>query len=174
MAMYNLPDSIAILERTPKSLRHLLSGLPDVWIYANEGADTWSAYDIIGHLIHGERADWIPRARHILSKNPAPFEPFDRFAQLTESQGKDLEELLEIFEALRAENITALKAMDISEADLLLPGTHPALGPVTLGQLLATWTAHDLNHIAQISRVMAKVYTHETGPWRQYLSIHKK
>ena len=171
MAAYTLSDSIAILERTPSSLRLLLEGLPDTWVYATEGADTWSAYDVIGHLIHGERTDWIPRAKHILSQNQEPFEPFDRFAQFKDSKGKSLTELLTSFEALRKENIQTLNAFNLSNDDLNLEGTHPALGRVTLGQLLATWTVHDLNHIAQISRVIAKVYTTETGPWRAYLKI---
>ena len=169
--MYSLSDSIAILERTPKSLRALLDGLPEKWTHANEGPDTWSAYDIIGHLIHGERTDWIPRARHILSRNPEPFEPFDRFAQFTESKGKSLAELLDSFESLRKESIASLKQLNLTDDNLQLKGIHPALGPVNLSQLLATWTVHDLNHIAQISRVMAKVYSSETGPWREYLTI---
>lgn len=173
MTTYNLIDSIAILERTPSSLQALLSGLPDVWIHATEGEDTWSPYDVIGHLIHGERTDWIPRTRHILSQTPQPFEPFDRFAQFKESKGKSLEELLETFESLRKNNIKELKAMNLKEEDFLLPGIHPSLGEVTLGQLLSTWTVHDLGHIAQISRVMAKVYVKQTGPWRAYLSILK-
>jgi len=169
--VYSLSESIAILERTPKSLHALLDGLPEKWTHANEGPDTWSAYDIIGHLIHGERTDWIPRARHILSRNPEPFEPFDRFAQFTESQGKSLAELLDSFESLRKESIASLKQLNLTDDDLQLKGTHPALGTVTLSQLLATWTVHDLNHIAQISRVMAKVYSGETGPWTEYLTI---
>ena len=169
--MYSLSDSIAILERTPTSLRALLGGLPEKWTHANEGPDTWSAYDIIGHLIHGERTDWIPRARHILARNPEPFEPFDRFAQFTESKGKTLAELLHSFESLRKESVESLKQLNLTDHDLQLKGTHPALGTVTLSQLLSTWTVHDLNHIAQISRVMAKVYSNETGPWREYLTI---
>ena len=170
-SIYTVNDSIAILERTPASLRALLSGLPDVWIYATEGESSWSPYDIIGHLIHGERTDWIPRARHILSQSPDPFEPFDRFAQFTDSKGKSLGELLDTFEVLRNENISALKALHLREDDLKLKGTHPALGSVNLRQLLATWTVHDLNHIVQISRTMAKLYKEETGPWSAYLSI---
>ncbi|MBX2818630.1 MAG: DinB family protein [Rhodothermaceae bacterium] len=169
--MYSLSDSISILERTPASLRTLLDGLPEKWTHATEGPDTWSAYDIIGHLIHGERTDWIPRARHILDRNPEPFEPFDRFAQFTESKGKNLGELLDSFESLRKESIQSLKQFNLTDQELQLKGTHPALGTVTLSQLLATWTVHDLNHIAQISRVMAKVYSAETGPWREYLTI---
>lgn len=173
-SIFELDHAIAVLERTPASLRALLEGLPDSWIHANEGTDTWSAYDVIGHLIHGERTDWIPRARHILSANKAPFEPFDRFAQFTESKGKTFSELLNTFEELRAGNIEALKNMNLKKEDFLLEGTHPALGRVTLGQLLATWTIHDLSHITQISRVMAKIYAEETGPWKAYISIIKR
>ena len=155
-------------------MRALLEGIPDNWIFANEGPDTWSPYDIIGHLIHGERTDWIPRARHILTRNPEPFEPFDRFAQFTESKGKSLDELLNTFGALRTANVQSLQDLNLTEEDLTLKGTHPALGPVNLGQLLSTWTVHDLNHIAQIARVMANVYAEATGPWRAYLSILNK
>ena len=130
--MYSLSDSIAILERTPKSLRALLDGLPEKWTHANEGPDTWSAYDIIGHLIHGERTDWIPRARHILAGNHEPFEPFDRFAQYTESKGKSLAELLGSFESLRKESIASLKQLNLTDDNLQLKGIHPALGPVNL------------------------------------------
>lgn len=168
---FSLEHSIALLSRTPASLRALLQGLPNSWTQANEGIDTWSAYDVIGHLIHGERTDWIPRTKHILARNTAPFTPFDRFAQYKESKGKSLDELLDLFQELRASNVEILKSMKLSEEDLLLKGTHPALGKVTLQQLLSTWTVHDLNHLAQISRVMAKIYLNETGPWRAYLSI---
>ena len=173
MVTYNLADSISILERTPITFKALLNGLPDVWVRATEGENTWSPYDVIGHLIHGERTDWIPRARHILSKNPEPFEPFDRFAQFTESRGKTLSELLDTFEALRMDNIKELKNMNLKNEDYLLSGMHPAFGQVNLGQLLSTWTVHDLSHLAQVSRVMAKVYSDQTGPWRTYLPILK-
>ena len=167
----NLDDAVAILERTPASLSALLGGLPDTWVRATEGDGTWSPYDVIGHLIHGERTDWMPRARHILAGETRPFEAFDRMAQFTESQGKSLSELLTTFAELRQENVAALVAMNLADADLGRKGLHPELGEVTLGQLLATWVVHDLDHVAQVARTMAKVYTEATGPWSAYLSI---
>jgi hypothetical protein len=168
---FNLHDAVAILERTPASLSALLVGLPDTWITAREGDGTWSPYDVIGHLIHGERTDWIPRARHILAGETRPFEPFDRMAQFAESQGKSLDELLRTFARLRQENVAALLGMNLASADLVRLGLHPELGEVTLEQLLATWVVHDLDHVAQVARTMAKVYTRATGPWSAYLSI---
>lgn len=168
---YNLDDGVAILERTPASLKALLSGLPETWIRATEGKGTWSPFDVIGHLIHGERTDWIPRARHILAGDMRPFESFDRMAQFTESEGMSLGELLETFTHLRGENLAALVDMNLTEADLERKGLHPELGEVTLGQLLATWVVHDLDHVAQIARTMAKAYGEATGPWTAYLSI---
>jgi uncharacterized damage-inducible protein DinB len=167
----NLDDAIAILERTPAALNALLDGLPETWILATEGKGTWSAYDVIGHLIHGERTDWIPRARHLLAGETRPFETFDRMAQFEESQGKNLSELLETFASLRRENLVTLKEMNLTAADLERRGLHPQLGEVTLAQLLATWVVHDLDHVAQVSRIMAKVYKEATGPWVEYLSI---
>src|SRR5438128_4405487 len=155
----------------PSSLTALLSGLPETWIRTTEGDGTWSPYDVIGHLICGERADWIPRARHILAGETRPFEPFDRTAQFTESQGKSLGELLATFADARRENVAALTGMNLTEDDLGRRGLHPELGEVTLGQLLATWVVHDLDHIAQVVRTMAKVYREATGPWSEYLSI---
>jgi hypothetical protein len=168
---FNLDDAVAILERTPGSLSALLLGLPETWVKATEGDGTWSPYDVIGHLIHGERADWIPRARHILAGETRPFEPFDRTAQFTDSQGKSLGELLASFADLRRENIALLLGMNLTDEDLDRRGLHPELGEVTLGQLLATWVVHDLDHVAQIARTMAKVYGEATGPWSVYLSI---
>lgn len=168
---FNLDEAVAVLERTPASLSALLAGLPERWIQATEGAGTWSPYDVIGHLIHGERADWIPRARHILAGDPRPFEPFDREAQFRESEGKSLGELLATFAELRRESLGALAAMSLTEADLERKGLHPAFGEVTLGQLLATWVVHDLDHVTQVARTMAKVYTEAVGPWSAYLSI---
>jgi hypothetical protein len=170
-ATMRLDDAFAILKRTPASLQALLDGLPAVWVRATEGGDTWSPYDVIGHLIHGERTDWIPRARHILAGRSEPFDKFDRTAQFKESEGKQLQELLTTFSALRRENLTILTGMNLTGSDLLRRGRHPELGDVTLGQLLATWVVHDLDHIAQIARVMAKSYAHATGPWSAYLSI---
>lgn len=168
---FSLPDTVAILERTPGLLSAWLTGLPERWVRATEGEGTWAPYDVIGHLIHGERTDWIPRARHILAGEARPFEPFDRTAQFTESQGKSLNELLATFAALRRENVAALSAMNLTQADLGRKGQHPALGAVTLGQLLATWVVHDLDHVGQIARTMAKAYKSEVGPWSAYLSI---
>src|SRR5947208_13568022 len=168
---FNLKDAEAVLERTPASLYALLNGLPDAWIRATEGEGTWSPYDVIGHLIHGERTDWIPRARHIMAGDSRPFEPFDRMAQFTDSQGKSLGELLVAFAGLRHENLTTLLEMNVTNEDLNRRGLHPELGAVTLGQLLATWVVHDLDHVGQIARTMAKVYSEATGPWSAYLSI---
>jgi hypothetical protein len=168
---FSLPDAIALLERTPASLSALLTGLPTTWVQATEGAGTWSPYDVLGHLIHGERTDWIPRVRHIVAGDTWPFETFDRMAQVTASQGKSLVELLATFAELRQKNVGALVGMNLADADLELRGQHPELGEVTLGQLLATWVVHDLDHVAQIARTMAKVYTEAVGPWSAYLSI---
>ena len=168
---FDLYDSVAVLERTPATLTMLLDGLPDTWIRATEGEGTWSPYDVIGHLIHGERTDWIPRVRQILAGKNDPFEPFDRTAQFRESEKKRLNELLKTFADLRRENLTALKGMNLRREDLQKPDLHPELGPVTLDELLATWVAHDLDHIGQIARTMAKVYKDATGPWSAYLSI---
>ena len=169
---FDLHDGIAVLERTPATLRALLTGLPDAWTTATEGPDTWSAYDIVGHLIHGERTDWIPRARIILAQGPERrFGPYDRFAQFHESQGRSLSELLEEFARLRAENVATVVGWQLGEAQLALEGEHPAFGPVSLRQLLATWVAHDLGHLAQSARVMAKQYRVAVGPWRAYLPV---
>jgi hypothetical protein len=170
-SQFNLDDAVAVLQRTPAGLSSLLNGLPQTWVTATEGEGTWSPYDVIGHLIHGERTDWIPRARHILAGETRPFEKFDRMAQFTESQGKSLGELLEIFAELRRENVAALAGMNLTETDLERKGLHPELEEVTLGQLLATWVVHDLDHVAQIARTMAKAYGEATGPWTAYLSI---
>jgi len=168
---FHIGDAVAILERTPACLSALLSGLPEKWVRVTEGEGRWSPYDVIGHLIHGERTDWIPRVRHIMTGDARPFEPFDRAAQFTESQGKSLCELLATFAGLRAENLLALSALDLTGQDLTREGLHPDLGKVTLGQLLATWVVHDLDHMTQVARTMAKAYAEETGPWKVYLSI---
>ncbi len=168
---FNLKDAVAILERTPASLSALLEGLPETFVRATEGDATWSPYDVIGHLIHGERTDWIPRARHIMAGETGPFETFDRTAQLSESQGKSLSELLTTFADLRRENVAALVALNLTDDDLGRGGVHPELGAVTLGQLLATWVVHDMDHVTQVARTMAKVYTETVGPWSAYLSI---
>lgn len=169
---FHLPDAIALLERTPAAFRALFAGLPDAWLLADEGPETFSALENLGHLIHGERADWMPRAAIILAQGPdRRFEPYDRFAQRREMTGKSLGQLLDEFATLRAGNLTRLRGWEISDAQLDLEGEHPALGTVTLRQLLSTWVAHDLGHLAQASRVMAKRYRDDVGPWRQYLPI---
>lgn len=169
---FELAKSIEILERTPVVLETMLKGLSGEWIMQNEGPDTWSPFDIIGHLIHGEKTDWIPRMEIILSdKANKQFEPFDRFAQFQSSKGKSIGQLLDEFASLRSANIKKLKSKNLSESDLLKTGIHPAFGEVTLGQLLSTWVVHDLNHIAQVSRVMAKQYKDEVGPWIEYLRV---
>ena len=169
---FEVPSGIAVLERTPQTLRGMLSGLPPEWTNATDGLDTWSPYTVIGHLIHGERTDWIPRAQIILAQGQnRRFTPYDRFAQFRESDGKSLQELLDEFAKLRAENLATLRDWNPDDAKLALEGEHPALGVVTLRQLLATWVAHDLGHIVQISRVMARQYRDAIGPWRAYLSV---
>jgi hypothetical protein len=168
---FRLDEAVALLEHTPASLSALLSGLPEAWVRATEGEGTWSPYDVIGHLIHGERTDWIPRARHILAGERRAFAPFDRAAQFTESQGKSLQELLTTFARVRRESLAALAEMNLSETDLERKGLHPELGEVTLAQLLAAWVVHDLDHVVQVARTMAKVYSQATGPWSAYLSI---
>ncbi len=167
----NLEEIVAILKRTPASLTALLGGLSEKWTNANEGAETWSPYDVIGHLIHGERTDWMVRARHILAGETRPFDPFDRTAQFKESQDKSLTALLATFAQLRRDNLDELVALNLKGADMNRRGLHPELGEVTLEQLLATWVVHDLDHVGQISRTMAKVYADAVGPWQEYLSI---
>ena len=169
---FDLTTGIAVLERTPQKLRAMLAGLPPAWTDATEGPDTWSPYVIVGHLIHGERTDWIPRARIILAQGPQRrFTPYDRYAQFRESQGKSLAQLLDEFAQLRAENLATLAGWQLTDAQLALEGEHPEFGPVTLRQLLATWVGHDLGHIAQAARVMAKQYREAVGPWRAYLPV---
>jgi hypothetical protein len=169
---FDLEQGIAILDRTPAALHAMLAGLPPEWTTATEGHETWSAYDVLGHLIHGERTDWIPRARVILARGAdRRFTPFDRFAQFRESGGKSLSELLDEFAGLRADNLATLIGWRLTESQLALEGEHPEFGAVTLRQLLATWVAHDLGHIAQIARVMAKQYRAAVGPWRAYLPV---
>ena len=161
-----------ILGRTPATLNSLLGRLPDEWLLPNEGPDTWSPFDIVGHLIHGEETDWIPRARVILEHGEGrAFEPFDRFAMFEVSRGKSIGDLLATFERLRAESLRELEGMNITPLTLARRGTHPELGAVTLGQLLSTWVVHDLGHVAQIARVMAKQYGEAVGAWRAYLPV---
>ena len=169
---FDLQRGVEILERTPRVLSAMLSGLPPEWIDATEGPDTWSPYVIVGHLIHGERTDWIPRAKIILAQgDERRFTPYDRFAQFQESKGKSLADLLNEFADLRARNLETLTGWNLSDEQLALQGVHPEFGPVTMRQLLATWVGHDLGHIAQTARVMAKQYRDAIGPWRAYLPV---
>jgi len=169
---FDLEQGISVLQRTPRVLNEILNALAPAWTEATEGPDTWSPYVIVGHLIHGERADWIPRAQIILAQGAnRQFTPFDRFAQFRESEGKPLSELLEEFARLRADNVATLAGWRLTDVQLALEGEHPEFGAVTLRQLLATWVAHDLGHVAQIARVMAKQYREAVGPWRAYLPV---
>ena len=169
---FAIDEGMAILSRTPAALDALLRGLPDGWLAAHEGDGTWCPYDIVGHLIHGERTDWMARLRRILESGDAlPFDRFDRAAQFEESKGRPLPSLLDEFAELRRENLRALESLRLTPADLERRGLHPELGPVTLGQLLATWVAHDLDHVTQIARVLARQYSDAVGPWRAYLRV---
>jgi hypothetical protein len=169
---FKLYESIEILERTPGVLTQLLTGLSATWTHNNESGDSWSPYDVIGHLIHGEQTDWIPRLQIIVKGNGSgKFTPFDRFAQFENSKGKSLEALLAEFSMLRRDNLALLKGYNLSEDQLKQTGIHPAFGSVTLRQLMATWAVHDLTHISQIVRVMAFQYNEEVGPWKAYLGI---
>ncbi len=169
---FDLKKTMEILERTPAVLENLLRGLSDEWIRNNEGENTWSPYDIVGHLIHGEKTDWIPRMEIILSGgSDKTFTPFDRFAQFEESRGKQIPQLLDEFRMLREKSLNILSSKSIGPDDLAKKGIHPVFGEVTLEQLLATWTAHDLGHLAQIARVMARQYTQAVGPWKAFLPI---
>jgi hypothetical protein len=169
---FNFEKSAAVLERTPSVLKTLLAGLDDEWVMINEGPGTFSPYDVIGHLIHGEKTDWVVRAKIILEFGiNKPFEPWDRFAQYEASKGKTLQQLLDEFEELRQQNMGWYRTLKLSEADLNKKGLHPVLGEITLRNLLSTWVVHDLTHIAQITRVMAKQYKEETGPWKDFFRI---
>ncbi len=169
---YSLEKSYEILDRTPRVLKALLSNLNDDWTMKNEGPETFSPYDVVGHLIHGEKTDWVVRAIIILEHGKEkPFTPWNRFAQYEESKGKKLGQLLDEFEVVRRENMRWFKGMNLSEADLHRKGIHPKLGEVTLRNLLATWVVHDLTHVAQITRVMAKQYKEEMGPWPEFFRI---
>jgi hypothetical protein len=168
----SLPEACAILSRTPAALNALLRGLPDRWVRGNEGKDTWSAIDILVHLIVGERTDWMVRVRIILEDGEArTFEPFDRFAQLNESPNKSMDQLLDDFSKWRSENLASLYGLNLQPRDFTRRGRHPALGVVTLGELLATWAVHDLTHMHQLSRVMAHQYKEAVGPWSAYLGV---
>ena len=169
---FDLDRSIDVLARTPSTLQALLGGLTEPWIRGTEGPETFSPFDVVGHLIDGEETDWIPRARIILARGPRPqFEPYDRFRHQARNAGRSMVSLLDEFARLRADNLVLLRSWDVTAADLNLPGQHPSLGPVTLRQLLAAWVVHDLGHIAQTVRVMAKQYSGEVGPWVPYLPV---
>lgn len=167
-----LDSTIALLARTPAVLNALLRDLPDAWSLQNEGEKTWSAFDVVGHLVHGERTDWMPRARIILQFGEArAFDPFDRFGQQRESVGKSLAALLDEFAGLRRENLSELSTLNLRSQDFARCGRHPALGVVTLSQLLATWAAHDLTHLHQVTRIMAHQYRDAVGPWSKFLGV---
>ena len=169
---FDLDQAIEVLERTPTVLRAMLMGLSDGWIHGNYGADTFSPFDVVGHLITGEKTDWMIRARLILEKGPSqPFAKYDRYAQFEESRGKSLTQLLDEFERTRKANVAALRNLRLTPRELATRGMHSALGEVTLEQLLAAWVAHDLNHLAQTAKAMATQYEEAVGPWRQYLGI---
>jgi DinB family protein len=169
---FAVEESMRVLTRTPDVIRVLLADLPETWWYSNYGPGTWSPHEVVGHLIHGEQTDWIPRARHILERGESPpFQPFDRNGHAALCHEKRLPELLDLFGKLREENLATLRSMLLTPESLAQRGTHPALGSVTLAQLVATWTVHDLNHISQICRALAYQYKAETGPWEAYLSI---
>jgi hypothetical protein len=169
---FRFDEALPVLRRTPHVLRELLRDLPPAWIEATEGPGTWSPFDVVGHLIHGERTDWLPRIEHLLRHGEAvPFPSFDREAMFEASRGRSLGELLDTFERLRAESLARLAALSLADADLARRGRHPELGVVTLGQHLSTWVAHDLDHLSQTVRVMANRYGETVGPWRVYLSI---
>jgi hypothetical protein len=168
----NLDATIALLERTPTALNTMLRGLPNVWTHSNEGGETWSVFNVVGHLIHADLADWIPRARWILEFGESePFPPFDRGGHAKITQGKSLPQLLDEFATVRADMLNELRTLDLQPEDFARCGKHPALGSATLSQLLATWAAHDLNHMHQISRIMAIQYREAVGPWQKYLGV---
>ncbi len=167
-----LDQAMAVLQRTPMVLQALLEGLGEEWVGSNYGEATFSPFDVVGHLLHGEQTDWMQRVRHILEHGEAvPFPPFDRYAMYASSKGKTAADLLHAFASQRSRNLDDLKRMRLTSAQLQQRGLHPALGPVTLGQLIATWVVHDLNHLHQIAKAMAYQYRTEVGPWKEYLSL---
>ena len=171
---FNLTEAVAVLSRTPATLNSFLRGLPDLWVNSTEGKDTWTAFDIVGHLVFAERTDWMPRVRILLEHGEArPFDPFDRFAQLHGDEELSLDHLLDEFNRLRRDNLTALNALNLQQESFDRRGKHPALGVVTLSELLATWVVHDLTHLHQVSRVMAHQYRELVGPWHAYLGVLK-
>jgi hypothetical protein len=169
---FQFDEALPVLTRTPVVLRTMLQDLPEPWISTNEGPGTWTPFDVVGHLIHGERADWIPRVEHILQHGDrVPFPAFDREAMFTASQGRSLNELLDTFDQVRRESLSRLSELGLTDADMARHGRHPAFGVVTLGQHMATWVAHDMSHLGQVVRVMARRYSEAVGPWKAYLSI---
>ncbi|MGB9031068.1 MAG: DinB family protein [Acidobacteriaceae bacterium] len=169
---FNLDDAIALLTRTPAALDALLRDLPEAWTLRNEGENTWTVFDVVGHLNHGERTDWMPRVKRILEAGETrTFDPFDRFAQFRESEGQTLAQLLDEFARLRADNLVRLRALNLQPTDFARRGQHPALGVVTLSELLSTWAVHDLTHLHQISRIMAHQYRDAVGPWSKFLGV---
>ena len=171
-ADFEFEEALAVLQRTPSVLRALLLDLPEPWIQANEGPDTWSPFDVVGHLIHGERTDWMPRVEHILQHGDTVTLPvFDREAMFAASKDKSLDELLDTFAELRVESLARLAVLGLTSADLDRHGRHPEFGLITMRQHLSTWVAHDLGHVSQVVRAMARRYTKAVGPWRAYLSI---
>ncbi len=168
---FRLREALPILERTPEVVSQLVKNLPDSWIFQNEGGESWNIFDVIGHYIHGEKTDWIPRMKIILGEGDKHFVPFDRFAQFKESEGKLLNELLDEFATLRKQNIQELRSFILDEVTLDRKGIHPQFGEVSLRELLSSWVVHDLTHINQIARVMAKHYEEEVGPWKAYMGI---
>ena len=171
---FKVDQAIEVLSRTPAVLRAMLQGVSEPWIVNNYGKKTFSPFDVVGHLIHGERTDWIPRTRIILEHGVSkPFEPFDRYAQYEHSKGKTIDELLDAFDTLRRENVAELRSMNLTAEQLALRGMHPELGTVTLEQLLATWVVHDLNHIHQLAKCMAFQYRDNMGPWLEWATVIK-
>jgi hypothetical protein len=168
---FDLEGTGQILSRTPWVIRTLIEGLPDKLLHANYGPNTWSPHEVVGHLIHGEKTDWMPRLRLIMQGGESTFEPFDRNGHVSLCLEKSTGELLSMFAAVRESNLTELRSLKLGETEFEKRGRHPALGPVTLGQLLATWVVHDLNHTAQISKALAYQHRQEVGPWEAYLSI---
>lgn len=169
---FDLSHAIGILEKTPFVIRSMMSHLNESWTHTNEGADTWSPYDVVGHLVHGEKTDWMPRLEIMMSNGPVQtFEPYDRFAQAEMIKGKTLAELLDAFELLRKENLIILRSKRITASDLIRKAIHPSLGEITLSHMLSAWVVHDQGHIAQIARVLAKNYREEVGPWTKFLTI---
>jgi hypothetical protein len=172
MATFDLESAIEVLRRTPAAVRELLTGLGDEWIRGTEGPETFNPFDVVGHLIDGEETDWIPRAKIILARGPSPrFQPYDRLRHRARNNGRTLGSLLDEFARLRAANLDLLRSWNLTDSDLALPGEHPTLGAVTLRHLLAGWVVHDLGHVAQIARVMAKQYKEEVGPWLPFMPV---